>query len=336
MKIGIISLGGKSSKAVAEECKKYFDEVEELNLRHFDIRLAHGETIVTYDGKEIQNFDCLYIRGSHRYAFLQRAIAQQFYKEVYVPIKPKAFNIGHDKFLTSLVLQEHNVTVPKTYYASNTQAASRILEEVVTYPIILKVQSGTHGKGVLIAENERTAKGILDMLEALKQPFIIQEFVQTENTSDIRVVVAGKKVIASYRRVACDGEFRANVHSGGTRESHELTKEQEKLAIASAKSIGADICGVDILNSKEPSVIEINLSPSLHAIHEVTGIKASWEIAKELYNETVRFQQQKEKKLKEKIKKKHEKHETKELKEKIKEFSENLKEMTQKIIEPEN
>ncbi len=303
MKIGIISLGGPTSRLVAKECQKYFDEVVELSLKKFDVRLINEETKVTYMGETLKGYDCLYIRGSHKYAFLQRVISEQFMKSVYMPISPKAFTMGHDKFLTSLLLKKQGVNVPKTYYAVNPQIAKQILDNVVSYPILLKVQSGTHGKGVLIADNPKTAKGILDILETFKQPFLIQEFVQTENTSDIRVMVCGKKVIASYLRVACDGEFRSNVHSGGKRKEHKLTKEQERLALKSAKALGVDICGVDILNSKEPSVIEINLSPSFHALNEVCSTNAVWEVAKELYNQTIKFQEKKEKKLKKKIEK---------------------------------
>jgi ribosomal protein S6--L-glutamate ligase len=307
MKIGIISLGGKSSVLVAKECEKYFDEVHELNLKNFDVRLIDGDIKVTYDGEDFSNYDCLYIRGSHKYASIQRAITEQLNKHVYMPIAPKAFSIGHDKFLTSLILQKNNIPVPKTYYAADVKIAKNILEKVVSYPIILKVQSGTHGKGVLIAENLKTAKGILDILESFKQPFIIQEFVPTKDTSDIRVLISGKKVIASYLRIAADGDFRSNVHAGGKRQHCILTKEQEKLAIRTAKAIGADISGVDILNSKNPSVIEINLSPSLHSVSEVSCVNAVWEIAKELYNQTIKFHEKKEKRFRKKLQKKQKK-----------------------------
>jgi len=262
---------------------------------------------VSYDGADLGKFDCLYIRGSHKYAFLQRVITQQFYRDVYMPISPKSFTMGHDKFLTTVQLQEQGISVPKTYYAANSVTAKRIIDSVVSYPIILKAQSGTHGKGVLIAENAQTAKGILDILDAFKQPFIIQEFVKTENTSDIRVVISGKKVVASYLRVACEGEFRSNVHAGGKRESHKLTGEQARLALRSAKTLGADICGVDILNSKEPSVIEINLSPSLHSVHEVTGVNAVWEVSKELYNQTIKFHEKKSEILRKRLAKRAQK-----------------------------
>ena len=306
MNIGIISLGGRSSKRVALACKNYFDVVDELDLKKFDIRLTDLEKIITYKGKPLDTYDCLYIRGSFKYAFLQRAIAQYYSKKSYMPIYSKAFSVGHDKFLTLLQLQEEGVNIPKTYYTPNTKIAKEILKNV-SYPIIMKLQSGTHGKGVMIAESEKSAKGILDIIETFERPYIIQEFVKTDKTSDIRVVVAGKKIIASYKRIATEGEFRANIHAGGKRELHKLTKQQEKLAIKSAKCIGANLCGVDILNSKEPSVIEINLSPALESIEEFTGIKVSDDVAKFLYEETLKFKQKKEDKIKKKLIKKNNK-----------------------------
>ncbi|MGK0209517.1 MAG: ribosomal protein S6--L-glutamate ligase [Patescibacteria group bacterium] len=307
MKVGIISLGGPSSRLVAQECEKYFDVVDELDLKLFDVRIVNDSMDVLYDGRELEGYDCFYIRGSHKYAALQGAITRHYSRSVYMPIEGGAFAIGHDKFLTTMKLKKEGVHVPKTYYAANAKTARRLIDEVVEYPLILKVQSGTHGKGVLIAENAKTAKGILDILDAFKQPFIIQEFVATENTSDIRVIVCGKKVIASYLRVAGDGEFRSNVHAGGKRESYTITKEVERLALKSAKAVGCDIAGVDILNSKEPSVIEINLSPSFHSVKEVTGVNVVWLIAKELYNSTVKFNEMKDEKLRKKIAKRVEK-----------------------------
>jgi ribosomal protein S6--L-glutamate ligase len=155
----------------------------------------------------------------------------------------------------------------------------------------------------MIAESEKSAKTILDLLEDFKKPFVIQEFVPTNQTSDIRVIVAGNKVIAAYKRVAAEQEIRSNIHAGGTRLSHELTKEQEELALKSAEAIGADICGVDILDSKNPSVIEVNLSPAFARLQDITDINVPKKIAQILYLRTKRFK----KRMKEKIRKKKKK-----------------------------
>tara|TARA_Y100000310_G_scaffold270936_1_gene285026 strand:- start:5655 stop:6704 length:1050 start_codon:yes stop_codon:yes gene_type:complete len=308
MKIGIISLGGKSSLELAKACKKYFGSVGILNLKDFKVKLTEGKINVHYEGGDLEEYDCLYVRGSFKYGLLQRAITRALNKNIYMPIKPQAFTIGHDKFLTLLELQKNKLSVPKTYYAGTTKTAKEILKEV-NYPIIMKLQEGTHGKGVMIAETLKSAKTVLDLLEGFKKPYIIQEFVPTEGTSDIRAIVCGNKVLASYKRVAAEDEIRTNIHSGGKREKHELSKEEEKLAIASAKIVGCEICGVDILNAKEPSVIEINLSPSLYSVEEISGVNVMKKIAQCLYNQTIKFKEKKEKKMMEKIEKKNEKNE---------------------------
>jgi len=287
VKLGIVSLGGKSSKAVAKAAKKYFDQVDLLDIRQFEVNLANSGPSVLYNQKSLPKYDCLYIRGSTKYSLIQYAITSVLQQSTYIPFQPRTFLLGHDKFLTLLELQKNKISIPKTYYVATKEIAKKTLDKAVRYPVIIKVPDGTHGKGVLIADSTKSAKTIVDMLEVFKKPYIIQEFVKTRKTTDIRAIVVGDKVIAAYQRKAAKGEIRANTHSGGTRKPHMLTPEQEKLAIKSARAIKADICGVDILNTRRPSVIEVNLSPSVHAgINEVTGVKISREIAKYLYQQT--------------------------------------------------
>jgi ribosomal protein S6--L-glutamate ligase len=303
MRIGIISLKGKSSREIAEACRKFFSHVDELNLKDFEVHL-NGGLNVTHLKKDLEKYDCLYIRGSHRYSILQRSITRAFSKEVYMPIKHGAFTVGHDKFLTLLELHKNNVAIPKTSYAATKKLANKILEEV-KYPIIMKTSQGTQGKGVMIAESIKSARTILDVLEESQKPYLIQEFVETKQTSDIRAIVLGNKVISSYKRIAQDGEIRSNIHAGGKRERHDLTEQEKQLAIDSAEAIGAKICGVDILDSENPSVIEINLSPGISSIKEITDINVPEKIAEYLYERTKKFKKRRKAKLKKKLKKKN-------------------------------
>jgi ribosomal protein S6--L-glutamate ligase len=256
-----------------------------------------------YSGEKLKKYDCLYIRGSYKYALIARSITRALNQEAYIPLKPQAYTIGHDKFITLLELQKKGISIPRTHYASTTKVAKKILNEV-EFPVIMKLSEGTHGKGVMIAESKKSAMTILDLLEDFHKPYLIQEFVKTKNTSDIRVIVARNKVLAAYKRVAMEGEVRANIHSGGTRQEHKITQKEEELALKSAEAIGADFCGVDILNAQEPSVIEINLSPATAGLEEVCGVNVSDLIAKELYNQTKLFKKRKKDKEKKKLKKK--------------------------------
>ncbi len=292
MRIGIVSLGGKSSKAVAQSCKKFFGKVDLLDIRKFEVHISNDGVKVTYEKKDLEKYDCLYVRGSYKYALLQRSITRALCQEVYMPISPEAFTIGHDKFLTLLELQKHGVPIPKTYYAATTSLAKKILENEVDYPVIMKLPEGTHGKGVMIADSLKSARTVLDILDDFNKPFIIQEFVETKDTSDIRVIVVGDEIVAAYKRQAAAGEVRTNIHAGGTRAPYTLTDEEIKLALDSAASIGAGICGIDILNAEKPSVIEINLSPGLSSVKEVTGIDVMDNIANYLYKKTVDFKKE--------------------------------------------
>jgi len=286
MKLAIISLAGKSSLNILEQSKKYFDTVEHINIKDVNVQGESKELIVNYKNKPLGDFDCVLIRGSFRYALLQRAIAMALKGKTYLPLRPTSFTLGHDKLLTLLALQRNNVSIPTTYLAATTEKAKEILEEV-NYPIILKIPSGTQGKGVMFADSLESAKTLLDTMEVFKQPYIIQEYIET-NATDVRAVVAGKKVIATMRRKANAREVRANIHMGGKGEPYELSYDLEQMAVQSAKAINADVCAVDILETKDKSVvIEVNLSPGLAGIEKATNKNVADKIAKFLYEKTI-------------------------------------------------
>lgn len=293
MKICIISQGGKSSNLIADACKKVFSQVDSLKIQDIEVHLNENKIHVSHSKKDLEKYDCIYVRGSFRYALLQRSITRALYDEAYMPVSSETFTIAHDKFLSLIELQRRGVPVPKTYYATPNRAKG-ILEKEVKFPVIIKVPEGTHGKGVMVADSLKSAKTVLDVLDDVRKPYLIQDFVETKKSSDIRAIVVGDEVIAAYKRVAEKGEIRSNTHLGGSRERHKITKKEEIIAINSAKAIGADICGVDILNSKEPSVIEVNLCPSLTAVKEMTDVNAAEKIAEFLLEKSKEFAKAKE------------------------------------------
>lgn len=285
MKLAIISLGGRSSLNIIKEAKKYFEVADHINIKEITVQGEAKELVINHDGKPIGDYDCVYLRGSFRYALLQRAISMALHGKTYLPLRPESFTLGHDKLLTLLALQRSNVSIPTTYLAATTDTAKKVLEEV-NYPIILKIPAGTQGKGVMFADSFESAKTLLDTLEVVKQAYIIQEYIDT-NTTDVRAIVAGKKVIASMRRKGAAREMRANIHMGGKGKAYELSYDVEQMAIQSAKAINADICAVDILESKNKAVvIEVNLSPGLAGITEATNKNVAQKIAKFLADQT--------------------------------------------------
>jgi len=291
MKAAIISLGSKSSEWTAEAMRKYFDEVDMLNIKRMEINFSGSSAEVLYEGEKIKDYDCIYAKGSHKYAPLLNAITSLLWDKCYMPIAPEAFTNVHDKLLTQLELQKHSLPMPKTYLSSTVEEAKNVLSKV-NYPIIMKFPKGTHGKGVLIADTKASASSMLDALSALKQPFILQEFVETsksvkDGSVDLRVIVVGDKVVAAMRRKSDPSEARANLHSGGHAEAVLLDAYSKKIAVKVAKSLKADIAGVDILESvKGPMVIEANISPGLQGITKISHVDIADEIAKFLYQKS--------------------------------------------------
>ncbi|MBD3309584.1 RimK family alpha-L-glutamate ligase, partial [Candidatus Woesearchaeota archaeon] len=240
---------------------------------------------VLYEGKPFTKFDCIYAKGSFRYANILGSLTKAYYNDCFMPIRNDAFTVGHNKILTHLQLQKYKIPMPTTYLSATPEAAKKILKKV-NYPIVMKFPSGTQGKGVMFADSYASASSLLDALSALKQPFLIQEYVETGGV-DIRAIVVGGKVVASMKRKAVIGEKRANIHAGGAGEVSELDKFTKKVAVDTCNILGANICAVDMLEStKGPVVIEINLSPGLQGITKATGVDIADKIAKYLFEQT--------------------------------------------------
>ncbi|MBT4935604.1 RimK family alpha-L-glutamate ligase [Candidatus Woesearchaeota archaeon] len=285
MKAALISLGSTSSVMVADAMKKYFDQVDMIQLKEIEVGLGKDGGIL-YQGEPLEQYDCVYLKGSFRYAHLLRSIAAMLEGKVpFMPLTADAFTTVHNKLLTHLVLQQHTIPMPKTYISSTVEAAKELLKKV-NYPIVMKFPEGTQGKGVMFADSISSASSLLDALGALNQPFIIQEYVETGGT-DIRAHVVGDKVVAAMRRKSQTEEKRSNIHAGGTGESVQLNRESITIALKTAKALRADICGVDILESPlGPLVIEANISPGLQGISEVSTINIPDQIAQFLYRKT--------------------------------------------------
>ena len=288
MKAALISLGSTSSKWTIEAMRKCFDSVDDIDVRDIEVNLSSGQSVVLYQGKPLGKYDCIYAKGSFRYAQTLRAVTGAFYPTTYMPIKAGAFTVGHDKLLTHLFLQQHKIPMPTTYLTSSPKAAKKILEKI-NYPIIFKFPSGTGGKGVMYAESFAAASSLMDALETLRQPFLIQEYIETGG-EDIRVIVIGEKVVAAMKRKALMGEKRANIHAGGEGEAFLPDTHMKKISVEAAKAIGAEICAVDILESaKGPVVVEVNLSPGLQGVTKATGIDVADKMAKFLFERTKEF-----------------------------------------------
>ncbi|MFH1439844.1 MAG: RimK family alpha-L-glutamate ligase [Candidatus Woesearchaeota archaeon] len=297
MKAAIISLGSVSSQWTLEAMNKHFDSVDAIDVRQLEIKLGKENMDILYQNEPLSDYDCIYAKGSYKYAQVLRAITSAYKGKCYLPINANAFTLGHNKILTHLKLQNAGIPMPQTYLTPTTEAAKKLLENI-NYPIIMKFPEGSHGKGVMVADSFASANSMLDALTTLKQPFIIQEYIETGGT-DVRAFVIGDKVVAAMERRAAPDEKRSNIHAGGTGEAVLLDTHTKRIAVKAAQALGCDICGVDILEGvKGPLVIEINLSPGLQGITKATNIDIADKIAKFLSEKALDFKKDKDGKVK--------------------------------------
>ena len=283
MKAAIISMGSISSKWTFDAMKKYFKSADHIDIKALEVSIGRGGDIL-YEGNPLKEYDCIYAKGSYRYANLLRSVTTILSKNCFMPIRASSFSTGHDKLLTHIKLMSAGIPMPKTYLASTAEAARKVLKEI-HYPIVLKLPAGTHGKGVMLADSEESASSMIDTLLLLKQPFLLQEYIETGGV-DVRAFVVGDKVVAAMKRKAVTGEKRANIHAGATGEGITLDQKTKKVAIQTAQAVGCEICAVDILESaRGPMVIEFNLSPGLQGITKATKVDVADKIAKYLFEQ---------------------------------------------------
>lgn len=291
--LGIISLGSVSTQMVVDEARNFFDEVDMIDIRKIEIKVD-SKTTVLYDGEPLKNYDCFYMKGSFKYSNMLYGLTEVFKNKAFIPIDANAHIIAHNKFMTHLFFSsEKNLKMPGTYFAAKVTGSKAFLK-TLNYPIILKFPSGTHGKGVIFAESSQSAISMVDALDVFKQPVLIQDYINIQ--SDIRIIVAGNKIIGSMRRIASNGEIRANAHQGGDAEPYIPTQEIKIMAIDAAKKIKAGICAIDIIESDYgPLILEVNSSPGLQKITQVTKKNIAKEIAQYLFEETKKRTDNKEK-----------------------------------------
>lgn len=274
MRIVILSKGPKnySTMRLKEEAEKRGHEVRIINYAKCYVTIERGRPVVRYEGEEVRDIDAIIPRIATNLTRYGAAIVRQFeLQNVYTTTRSIALVRSRDKLRSTQLLAKAGVGIPKTVFARETAEVGDLIEQAGGTPLIIKVASGTHGKGVVLAETPKAARAVMQAFYVEGVSFLVQEFIEESAGSDIRAVVVGGQVVASMKRQSLDDDFRSNLHQGGSGTSIKLTDEERRTAIKAAKAMGLSICGVDMLRSKRgPLVLEVNASPGF-AIEHVTG-----------------------------------------------------------------
>jgi ribosomal protein S6--L-glutamate ligase len=228
---------------------------------------------ISYKGERITDVDAVIPRIGASITEYGLAVLRQFeMMGVFPQNESVAIGRSRDKFRALQLLARKGLGLPVTAFAHQIGNTEDIINLVGGAPLVIKLLEGTQGKGVVLAETNKAAESVIDAFRELNANFMIQEFIREAGGADIRCFVIGEKVVAAMKRQAKEGEFRSNLHRGGSASLVKLTPEERSTAIRAARVMGLNISGVDILRSKHgPLVLEVNSSPGLQGIEQATG-----------------------------------------------------------------
>ncbi|MDB2414885.1 30S ribosomal protein S6--L-glutamate ligase [Rickettsiales bacterium] len=278
MRIGILSRNANlySTKRLVEAAKEKGHDVKVVDTLRCYMNITSNKPTVYYKRngkKERLNFDAVIPRIGASITAYGTAVLRQFeVANVYSINESIAISRSRDKLRAHQLLARKGIGMPITGYASRADATEDLIEFVGGAPLIVKVLNSTQGKGVLIAETSKAAESLINAFRELNTDFLVQEFIKEAGGADIRCFVVGGKVMAAMQRTAKEGEFRSNLHMGGTATVIKLKAEERALAVKAAKIMGLDVAGVDLIRSAHgPLVLEVNSSPGLEGIEKATG-----------------------------------------------------------------
>ncbi len=276
LKIGILSRepDNYSSRRLKEACVARGHKVRILSSTSFSMMVEEERPQLFYKDRRLTHYDAIIPRIGASVTFYGTAVVRQFEQMgVFSLNSSNAIIVSRDKLRSLQMLSNHAIGIPPTAFVREKASVLPAIERLGGAPVIIKLLEGTQGVGVILADSLKVAEAIVETLQSAKQNVLLQKFVKESRGRDVRAFVVGDRVVAAMRRVAKEGEFRSNVHRGGTANRVELTPKYERTAIRAAQIMGLNVAGVDMLEGADgPQVMEINSSPGLEGIEGATGL----------------------------------------------------------------
>ncbi|MEM9599955.1 MAG: 30S ribosomal protein S6--L-glutamate ligase [Pseudomonadota bacterium] len=274
LRIGILtqSPGNYSNRRMIEAAETRGHTIDCINTSRCYMAINAHKPEVHYDGKPLERYDAIIPRIGASITFYGMAVVRQFEAMgVYVVNPADGIGKSRDKLLAHQLLAQHGLGMPATAFAKSTRDTKGILDLIGGSPAVVKLLESTQGRGVVLAETRKSASALIDAFRGLDAHFLVQEFVKEAGGSDIRAFVVNGKVVGSMMRTAAPGDFRSNVHQGGSVKTVRLKREERRQAVKAAKILKLDVAGVDILRTEAgPKILEVNSSPGLQGIETAT------------------------------------------------------------------
>ncbi len=284
MKIAILSANPNlySTKRLVEAGTKKGHEMIIVDHTKCDLVIEKKKPIVIYKGQEIKDIDGVIPRIGASVTFFGTAVVRQFeMMKIFTATESQALVRSRDKLRSLQILARAGLDLPKTVFSNYSKNVGNVVEKVGGAPLVIKLLEGTQGLGVVLADNKNSAESILEAFNGLQARVIVQEFIKEAKGADIRVFIVDGVVVGAMKRQGKEGEFRSNLHRGGSAEIFELSDEEENAALKAAKVMGLGIAGVDMLQSaRGPLILEVNSSPGLEGIETATGKDIATQIIK--------------------------------------------------------
>ena len=269
-----------STSRLVEAAEEKNWDVKVIDYLKCTIEIMKGELVINYLGKVLPTPDAIIPRIGASRTFYGTAMVRHFeMMDVFSTSGNLAIARSRDKLRSLQVLSKNDVDMPKTVFASNKSSAKDVIELSGGAPLVLKILEGTQGVGVVLVDSERAAKSVLDAFYGMDVNLLVQEFIEEAGGADIRALVVGGEVVGAMKRQGAEGDFRSNLHQGGSATSYKLNRKEKSTALAAAKAMGLGICGVDMIpSSRGPLVMEVNSSPGLEGIEKSTKIDIAGKI----------------------------------------------------------
>jgi ribosomal protein S6--L-glutamate ligase len=282
MKIVILSRNPNlySTKRLVEAGHKRGHEMVVLDHLKCVLVIEKGRPHIFHKGEEVKGVNAVIPRIGASVTFYGAAVVRQFeMMKIFTAVESQALVRSRDKLRSLQLLSRAGIGMPKTVFASHPKNIDSVIQQVGGTPCVIKLLEGTQGIGVILAETQKSAKSVVEAFMGLEANILVQEFIKEAGGADIRAFVVDGQVVGAMKRQGAEGEFRSNLHRGGSAKVIELSPEEKATAIQSAKKLGLAIAGVDMLqSSRGPLVMEVNSSPGLEGIEGATKIDIAGKI----------------------------------------------------------
>lgn len=286
MKIAILSRNSKlySTRRLIEAARKRGHTVRILDPLRCYMRIAADGFSLHYKGKPITGFDAVIPRiGASVTRYATAVLRQLEFMGTYTPNPSDAILRSRDKLRAHQLLAAQGIDMPVTVFGDNPDDTQDLLSMLGPPPHVVKLNEGAQGAGVILTEKASASRGVVEALRGLYANFIVQEFIGEADGADLRCFVVGDRVVAAMRRQAAEGDFRSNLHLGGTAAVAQATEQEQEVAVRSARALGLAVAGVDLIRSKRgPLVLEVNSTPGLEGVEGVCGVNVAAAIIQHL------------------------------------------------------